>query len=260
MKQTATDSTPRRRRIRATSRASSSSSGVEHLAVVADALGHLEPVAAPHVRRRDVGVGVPQVLLRAAPDLDHVAEALRRDHRDGREPARDQRVGGDRGAVREEDGVAQVDARLAHAGHHALHRVGRRRRDLRDADRRGGLVQDADVGEGATDVDRHANRHQTCACSRSISTRRRILPDADFGISSMNSQARMRLYGDTLRGDELDHLVRRHRRRRASAPRRPSGSRRTPRRARRSRRRRRSPGSSAARPPARPAAPGSPCT
>ena len=45
-----------------TSRASSSSSGVDDLAGVVDALGHLEAVAAADVRRRDVLVGVPQVV------------------------------------------------------------------------------------------------------------------------------------------------------------------------------------------------------
>ena len=52
MKQTATASTPRLRRTAATSRAPASSTRLEHLAVVVDALVHLEAVAPPDVRRR----------------------------------------------------------------------------------------------------------------------------------------------------------------------------------------------------------------
>jgi hypothetical protein len=65
MKQTATVSTPRRAAARDLARALL----VERLddsARVVDALGDLEAVAAADVRRRDVLVGVPEVVLRAA--------------------------------------------------------------------------------------------------------------------------------------------------------------------------------------------------
>ena len=73
-------STPRRSRpragprMRATSCASVLVELGDHLAALVDALGHLEPVAAPDVRRGVVLVGVPQVVARAAADLHHVAE------------------------------------------------------------------------------------------------------------------------------------------------------------------------------------------
>jgi hypothetical protein len=104
------------------------------------------------VRRREVLVGVPEIVAVAAADLDHVAEALRRHHRRRRQLARDQRVGGDRRAVREEDDVLERDACLADALEHALDRVGGAG-DLGDAQRVAGLVEDADVGEGSADVD-----------------------------------------------------------------------------------------------------------
>ena len=95
-----------------------------HLAGVIDPLGHLEAVTAADVRRRDIGVGVPQVCLRAAADLDHVAKVLRRHHRRRREVARDQRVRGHGGPVREQHDVAQVDARVDDACNHGIDRVG----------------------------------------------------------------------------------------------------------------------------------------
>ena len=77
---------------------------------VVEPLRDLEPVAAPDVRRRDVAVGVPQLLLPAAADLDHVAEAAGRDQRGRGEVARDQRVGGHGRAVGEDLDVVQVDS------------------------------------------------------------------------------------------------------------------------------------------------------
>ncbi len=71
----------------------------DDLAGVVDPLCHLEAVAAADVRRRDVLVGVPEILLRAAADLDHVAEAARRHHRRRRQVARDERVRRDRRSV-----------------------------------------------------------------------------------------------------------------------------------------------------------------
>ena len=127
---------------------------LDDVAGVVDALAHLEAVAAAHVRRRDVLVGVPEVVLRPAPDLDHVAEPRRRHHRDLREAAREERVRGDRRAVREEADLVQVDAGGADAVEHRLHRVGGRRRNLRDPRARARLLEHEDVGERAADIDR----------------------------------------------------------------------------------------------------------
>src|SRR5438874_179438 len=48
----------------------------------------------------------------------------------------------------------------------------------------------------------HRNGAVRCF-SKSTSTRRRILPDADFGMASMNSRWRMRLCGATLPDTQL---------------------------------------------------------
>ena len=79
---------------------------------VIDSLGDLETVAPANVGRRDVCVRVPEVGLRPAPDLDHVAEIARGDHRRRGQVPRDQRVRGDGRPVREDDDVPQVDAGL----------------------------------------------------------------------------------------------------------------------------------------------------
>src|SRR5581483_7246960 len=128
---------------------------LDHLAGVVDPLGHLEAVAPADVRRRDVLVGVPEVVLRAPADLDHVAEVPRRDHRRRRQVARDQRVRRDGRAVREEDDVAEVDPGLGDAGHDRVDRIGARRH-LPHLDLAAVLVEDADVRERAADVDGHA--------------------------------------------------------------------------------------------------------
>ena len=136
-----------------------------HAADVVDALGHLEPVPTPDVRGRDVLVRVPQVVLGPATDLQHVAEVARGHHRGGLEPPGDERVGRDRGAVREQRDVGELHASRLDAGHHPLHRVRRRARDLRDVDASAVLVEDEHVGEGPADIDGYAKswhaRHRT---------------------------------------------------------------------------------------------------
>ena len=103
----------------------------------------------------DILVGVPEVFLVGAPDLDDVAETLGGHHRRAREPARDQRVGRDRGPVREQRDLGEVDPGLGHTAHDPVDRIGGRRR-LLNADEAGCLVHDADIGKGAADVDGHA--------------------------------------------------------------------------------------------------------
>src|SRR5215216_1711687 len=58
------------------------------LSGVVHSLGNLEAVTAADVGRGRVLVGVPKVLAGAAPDLDHVLEALGGDHSRPREAAR----------------------------------------------------------------------------------------------------------------------------------------------------------------------------
>ena len=100
---------------------------------VVDPLGHLEAIAAADVGRRDVLVRVPQILLRAAADLDDVPEAPRRHHRRARKAPRDQRVRRDGRAVGEQSNVPQVDTRLDDPCDHGVDRV-YGRRHLSDLD------------------------------------------------------------------------------------------------------------------------------
>jgi hypothetical protein len=147
---------------------------LEELAVVADALVDLEAVAPADVRRRDVLVGVPEVLLRTSADLDDVAEARRRDHRGAREGARDQGVRRHRRSVREDCHVAQVDlGRVAHAVDHGVDRIGGRRGHLRHRHGARVLVEDADVGERPADVDGYP---QPCHSSSITSSRAGSVP------------------------------------------------------------------------------------
>jgi hypothetical protein len=126
-----------------------------------DALGQLEAVAAADVGRRDVLVGVPQVVAGAAPDLDDVPEAAGRHQRRRREAPRDERVRRDGRAVGEQRDVAEVELGGGDAVHDALHRVARRARDLRDTHVRTLLVEHEHVGEGPTHVHRHSqSRHR----------------------------------------------------------------------------------------------------
>ena len=138
--------------------------GLEHLAVVPHPLAHLEAVAAADVRRRDVLVGVPEVFLRAAADLDHVAEALGRDHGRAREVARDQRVRGHGRAVREDDRRRAGRRSAAPRTPSITASIGSAGVDghLRHRDHAGVLVEHADVGERAADVAGHAQPRHDC--------------------------------------------------------------------------------------------------
>ncbi len=124
---------------------------LQDVAGVVDPLRYLEAVPAADRRRGDILVRVPEILLRAAPDLDHVAEPLRRDHCGRGVRARDQRVRRHRRAVREEGDLRQVDSRRLDPPHHAVDRIGRGR-DLRNPELAGVAAQDADVRERAADV------------------------------------------------------------------------------------------------------------
>jgi hypothetical protein len=180
MKQIATASTLRRQDSRDVARGLLVEL-LDDLAGLVDPLADLEPVAAPDVRRGVVGVGVPEVVAGAAADLDHVAEALRRHHRRGRQPARDERVRGDGRAVAEERHVGEVDAGLRDTAQHAVDRVGRRGH-LRDVQHAVARVEHADVGERPADVHRdHRSGHTLHALRHFLSVDgRRACPQAPW--------------------------------------------------------------------------------
>ena len=185
MKQTATAATPRRFRMRATSRAAANVERLDHFAGGVDAFGYGQPVAPRHIRLDDILVGVPEVFLVGAPDLDDVAKALGRHHGGARQAARDQRVGRDRGAVREQRDLGEVNPGLGNAAHDAVDRIARRR-GLLDADEAGRLVHDTDVGEGAADINSHAKvLHDTTSFrtrARHVDVGARARAHPDMGI------------------------------------------------------------------------------
>ena len=187
MKQTATAATPRRFRMRATSRAAPNVERLDHLAGGVDAFGYGQPIAPRHVGFDDILVGVPEVFLVGAPDLDDVAEALGRHHGGARQAARDQGVGRDRGAVREQRhlGRGRSPALETPPMIPSIGIAGRR--GLLDADEAGGLVHDADVGEGAADINSHAKvlhdttSFRTRARHLDVGARARAHPDRGSG-------------------------------------------------------------------------------
>ena len=116
---------------RRTARTESSSSGVDHVARVVDALVDLEPVPARDERRRRVPQDVVELGAVGAADLEHVAEAARRDERRVRAVARDDGVRRHGRAVEERRDLGRLDAERAHALDDAEVEARRRRRHLR---------------------------------------------------------------------------------------------------------------------------------
>src|SRR5581483_11670236 len=152
----------------------------EHVAGVANPLGHAEPPAARHERpvRRHEDVEHRDVeVAKTAAHLDHVAEVLRRDHPGRRAPPRQQGVDRERRAVDEDLDVAEegverlsvVGRRLRERVEESLRRVDRRRRGLELADG-AVLVEDEAVGERAADVDRDALHVRLLLTAASISS------------------------------------------------------------------------------------------
>ncbi len=123
----------------------------QYLASVVHALGDLDAVAAADVRRSHVLVGVPQVFLRTPADLDDVSEAAARYHRGTRETTGDQRIGRDRGAVREQSDVVKIDTRFLHTLQDRIDRVCAGR-EFFDPHFSRSIVKDADIGERASHV------------------------------------------------------------------------------------------------------------
>ena len=157
MKQTATASTPRLRRILAFSRASVF---VQRNCRIEPSVQSMRSSTVSRSRRLNIGpdhvlVGVPEVFLVGAPDLDDVAVALGADHRGGWQPARNQRVCGNGGAVGEEGHVFEQDLRLIQPPHRTDQGVFGRRCRLRDPEGARVLVENTDIGERAADIDRY---------------------------------------------------------------------------------------------------------
>ena len=123
-------------------------------------LGNLESMAALDERRRVVLGERVHVRAGLAADLEEVAEAPRRDHRDVASLALDERVGAHRGAVGEPAQLPEVDAVPGGQRLQSLDdgpgRVVGRRRPLPGKDRAARLVEHVEVGEGAAYVDADA--------------------------------------------------------------------------------------------------------
>ena len=123
-------------------------------------LGNREPMAALDERRRVILGQRVHVRASLATDLEEVAEAPRRDHRDVASLALDERVGAHRGAVGEPAQLPEVDAVPGGQRLQPLDdgpgRVVGRRRPLPGKDRAARLVEHVEVGEGAAYVDADA--------------------------------------------------------------------------------------------------------
>ena len=132
---------------------------LDHPARVVDALRHDQPVPPADVRRGRLVVHVPEILLGAAADLDHIAKSPGQNHGRPRQPTRHKGVGCHRRAVREESNVAEVDAALLEAVDNAVDWV-QRRRHLRDCHGAVRIVQDADIGKRPPNVHGHSKTRQ----------------------------------------------------------------------------------------------------
>ncbi len=147
----------RARRAPRTSARAAAASSAQQRAVWAHALGRREAQLRGHERRGRRPAQAVQVRAVLAAELDHVGEARRGEQRGARRAALQQRVRGDRHAVREALDVLAPARRRARAP-----RAPPRARPLDSLGRRGGdlggvdgavVVEQHRVGEGAADVD-----------------------------------------------------------------------------------------------------------
>ena len=119
-----------------------------------DPLAHLEAQPPRHERLGLAADEVVHVGPVAAADLEHVAEAARRDERGPGAGALGQRVDDDRRAVDEVPHALEGDLAVGQAGEHALGQARRGRRRLGDAEVARLGVEGDEVGERAADVRR----------------------------------------------------------------------------------------------------------
>jgi hypothetical protein len=83
---------------------------LQHFAVCADSLGHLESQLAGRQRRRVVGLEVVQARTGLTADLEEITETFRGDDGHRRPAALDERVGGHRRAVRKARHIGGSDS------------------------------------------------------------------------------------------------------------------------------------------------------
>ena len=117
-----------------------------------DTLGHFEPPLARNQRSGPPGTEVVELRPRLPADRQHVAEAARRDHAQPCALPLEQRIGGDRSTVCEQDDLGGAGARhgqhARHALKHALVLAARHRRDLRVCQAAGLLAEQHHIGKG----------------------------------------------------------------------------------------------------------------
>ena len=130
---------------------------LQHAAVIGQPLGDLQPAAARHQRFREFQEQVVDVVALLDAELQHVAEAARRQQPQLRAMPLDQRVRHQRGAVQQFPHLGHADARRrahrADAFQRAIRRVLRRCQAFVQANGAGRSIQQHEVGEGATDIE-----------------------------------------------------------------------------------------------------------
>ena len=128
-----------------------------HAAVAAQPFRHAEAPVARHQRGLHLLLQPVDVAAGVAADLQHVLEARRGQQHAAREAPLQHRVGGDGGAVQQQADVGEGEAvafrRRLDACHQADGGVLRRGRGLEAVQPAAPLVEDLQVGEGASDID-----------------------------------------------------------------------------------------------------------
>ena len=132
----------------------------DDLPVMRHALGDLDAAAAWHDRVGEFQEQVVDVVALLDAELEHVAEAARRQQAGGRAAAFDQGVGDQRGAVQHLRQIGHRDAGLfgdgANAGECPFRRIGRRGQAFVQRDATGRGIKQHEIGEGAADVEAEA--------------------------------------------------------------------------------------------------------
>ena len=129
--------------------------------VRADPLADADAIG-PGDERLGLGpVEVVRVLLVDAPDRRHVLEARRREQQHARPAPLEQRIRADGRAEGDRGDGRRLDPRLLEAVEDRLRRGSRGRGPLADHDRARLVVEDDEVGEGASGVDAGVQRHRS---------------------------------------------------------------------------------------------------
>ena len=132
-----------------------------HRPVRADPLADADAIG-PGDERLGLGpVEVVRVLLVDAPDRRHVLEARRREQQHARPAPLEQRIRADGRAEGDRGDGRRLDPRLLEAVEDRLRRGSRGRGPLADHDHTRLVVEDDEVGEGASGVDAGVQRHRS---------------------------------------------------------------------------------------------------